>query len=1546
MGTLSSWLATSISLSGKSSSRKASPELQQARALLESCAIDLHASIVAAKQSKQPTLQHLAEINSALLSMNQALTTESTCVQNAGGADTDAIDFNERVTSGRTNEVRELQTAIDAYRAREDVRSIVHGTAEDGLLATELRNIETLTSLHPDASLRPAAPNLVSPEPDTGPLVGAPGGAPGGLHSLADLLTQNDATATIESQDFQLKPDAYKQSDTDVLQTVTSIFGCDPDSNTAPLASSDWTQRFIGFGDTQPFLPSKEGGQFEASLLGRSAALLNTVEMSVHSSSSFYSTLLPKNTSDNIHVEWNILTMNTQMVSRAPHEGITRLLTSSKSSRRAKAERRGLALMMSKDFYKTPSGSRDFLMELQGLIRAVQNTINLDIMSELMLAAQDNFAEKQRRKALYGRTEGSAQQAMQDLESYATIQRQENSVERMIATAKERMGRYGATPDSVIVPPGALSYLRNRPEYKPTFSSFGHSLARGHDSVTIMGCQVYEAEYVLVGDVQDRVKRVAIQGDRHCPLVQPTEVGERYESTPPVSSFLKQNHGTEDGPENTHDQYSILHLSGNLSQFDAQPNIVRQSGAYESEERRPLMALYNEDNDRWTELTSADIMIKYTHRFSLSANGTLCMQENRDEGKDDTLAKLAHWASLFWDGACAKCMPGDPTMLTRPDWAIFRNWAVDESNDRSYLPILCSWDVSTAQFSNAKKLINGPSTDIKMSLPKTQMKSAESAYNIYTSFEHGISILYSRYRARAMETEDKLNKQGAAPVQDPITKLVLPFQIMKNVQLATPTMRMCGIEVLEQVTFDYTEEYLPEFYRKVQKLVTTYKIGEIDSETNATPSVLQQRLEAIHIEEVATAMVQCGQQISNVGSRDLELPEFLSKITASTHLYRTNFALAAKLEFQLQALESSMQSPSNSASSFEVLELQKRQRILLNRIASLKHGSKIQSISEQRALAQCAGFKVRSAYRNKVSGLLLSYCVGTLNAKVDNHLLADAVPDVVIERIGEVVSCLRGKSCSDVRRGGAWTHDFKALSIAISVAINQRFGIERELSSEREFATPETHYLAVMAQWCTWDDEDEEKSLADTGPPALQLPKWIDAVKMEHFIPENRGLESDLLFYVGELSRLKKLHSGPSIWGLVATNFLHVCKLVNAGDTGAIQQQRDFERRVIGNYAASPTFKKLDAFTQDDVPYYTFLRSVSVGRFEDTTTDVSNSAPLGFPGGLAVLNVKPVMVRPCIRHLMGATIVMASGASTGGTLYGGAESDMQLSEVGEHIIGNLTYYSKAYVKDSRRVCSFNTSFSCGYVDGNAMDPLRVDTDGAAGRGDNLEESALMGSLTCTVEPMNYDRRNTQYGRGSAATLPYDLSGITSNVLYHSSFDSPISEDIQSPWHPTGPFEYMRFKGWLTLGSRSFYRGMGITKTEIDKFKNKPTAGTDTAANLEALGQLKSSDTTGYTNQVEWYWGQRDSSLVLGARNSALYGGTYVSYSGSGVKTVKAGSGHWKTCVGPRMAAARSGLFLERLDTATRHAGGRSLTPQMGDFTSSNRIGAYGGDPYQ
>ena len=119
--------------------------------------------------------------------------------------------------------------------------------------------------------------------------------------------------------------------------------------------------------------------------VGKNIFIRDTIEGFLDEKNNWYTTVcLPIQVTDQLHVSWNEFHFDQALASIVPEEGISRLITSSKEAREDHTIRHGLAFVLEHGFMNTEEGRRQYVLNIQQISQAVQETNNYDVISSLL----------------------------------------------------------------------------------------------------------------------------------------------------------------------------------------------------------------------------------------------------------------------------------------------------------------------------------------------------------------------------------------------------------------------------------------------------------------------------------------------------------------------------------------------------------------------------------------------------------------------------------------------------------------------------------------------------------------------------------------------------------------------------------------------------------------------------------------------------------------------------------------------------------------------------------------------------------------------------------------------------------------------------------------------------------------------------------------------------------------------------------------------------------------------------------------------------------
>lgn len=306
-----------------------------------------------------------------------------------------------------------------------------------------------------------------------------------------------------------------KHSKEDVLKQLQYFFGEPPHPEKLP----DYTEKqALTF-----YLPD--------AYQGKSVALMETINSLVKKPDTWYTGVMLPFTEVNgaLNVEWDEISFDQRILQRVPYEGTSRMITASKRSHRDRMVRRGIALMIESDFYRSAAGRKFFSDQIQSIKYCVQQTCNYEVMYALLSVGgrRDFDYELTMNRAPHRNVLNAIRK---EIANFAAVQKEDRGLDLVVAKALESMRRYGARPDSIILPPELMLYVTMVPDEKTIYNLGGpQAIARfeaGPDALrsgSFRGLNVYTADCF-----EDREEAQPIQ------LMQRNvQVGEFYVASAP-----------------------------------------------------------------------------------------------------------------------------------------------------------------------------------------------------------------------------------------------------------------------------------------------------------------------------------------------------------------------------------------------------------------------------------------------------------------------------------------------------------------------------------------------------------------------------------------------------------------------------------------------------------------------------------------------------------------------------------------------------------------------------------------------------------------------------------------------------------------------------------------------------------------------------------------------------------------------------------------------------------------------------------------------------
>ena len=242
-----------------------------------------------------------------------------------------------------------------------------------------------------------------------------------------------------------------------------------------------------------------------------------------------YTTLiLPWAVTDQHHIQWNEWRFDGALMGRVPHEGVPRLISSSKIQRRASVVRRGLAFVMEHDYLGTPEGDFQYAQNVMAIAHAIQETTAHDTIYTL-LTCKDNTIRWQQ---MFGQTPLSFQQIFdQEIAEYACLVKGQdlnhyNQFQIIVQNYKDVLEKQGVKPDILLGDNRIPLYLAMGDPVKTQYWAAGPDgvamLKEGPDAISnIRGIKFFSTPFFNVDTNSIAINLLSV----------PSMIGEYYEQS-------------------------------------------------------------------------------------------------------------------------------------------------------------------------------------------------------------------------------------------------------------------------------------------------------------------------------------------------------------------------------------------------------------------------------------------------------------------------------------------------------------------------------------------------------------------------------------------------------------------------------------------------------------------------------------------------------------------------------------------------------------------------------------------------------------------------------------------------------------------------------------------------------------------------------------------------------------------------------------------------------------------------------------------------------
>lgn len=195
---------------------------------------------------------------------------------------------------------------------------------------------------------------------------------------------------------------------------------------------------------------------------GRNIFLKETIEGFINEKNPWYTSVcLPYHYTPEMHIRWNEYRFNRTLAGVVPHEGISRLVTSSKRQFESHTIRHGLAFILEHGFMNTEEGKRQYMFNIRGIRDCVQETNNFDVVAALLHARRYDL-------------EWEAKHGMRDLPfgpiaarkvtEWAIVQKSMDGLDIMHEEYLDRLARYHVKPNMWVWHPRMCLYTQIVPQ--------------------------------------------------------------------------------------------------------------------------------------------------------------------------------------------------------------------------------------------------------------------------------------------------------------------------------------------------------------------------------------------------------------------------------------------------------------------------------------------------------------------------------------------------------------------------------------------------------------------------------------------------------------------------------------------------------------------------------------------------------------------------------------------------------------------------------------------------------------------------------------------------------------------------------------------------------------------------------------------------------------------------------------------------------------------------------------------------------------------------
>lgn len=150
-----------------------------------------------------------------------------------------------------------------------------------------------------------------------------------------------------------------------------------------------------------------------------------------------------------IHIMWQQWETNAHFLGVTPHQGTSKIVSQKRNLRRAQLIRRGIMLEFEEGFTKTELGQECFVRGLYQIVRAIQETLNIEVINALVNAHR--YQRQFMRETAKGREQDLVQQLEEDRDRFAIANKNQLGLELLSAQVYDDMRTYRGDYDCLIM---------------------------------------------------------------------------------------------------------------------------------------------------------------------------------------------------------------------------------------------------------------------------------------------------------------------------------------------------------------------------------------------------------------------------------------------------------------------------------------------------------------------------------------------------------------------------------------------------------------------------------------------------------------------------------------------------------------------------------------------------------------------------------------------------------------------------------------------------------------------------------------------------------------------------------------------------------------------------------------------------------------------------------------------------------------------------------------------------------------------------------------